>query len=122
MTETIRFDDVDIALTRDSISTLLAEQKRQYEELRGRFDAMGLEFEKTQAAKAALEEPSAIEAKVQSRLKLVEACRRLLGEEVALEGKTDEELKLLGIKKFHPELDLSGKELPRWHICSAGCD
>jgi hypothetical protein len=110
MTEIMRFDGVEIALTRDSISTLLIEQKRQLEEMRGRLDAMGLELEKSQAAKAALEDPAAIEAKVQSRLKLVETCRRILGEEVALEGKTDEELKHMVIKKFHPDLDLSGKD------------
>ena len=110
MSEIIRLDGVDVALTPDSITTLFAEEKRQYQELRGRFDAMGLELEKTQAAKAALEDPAAIESKVQSRLKLVEKCRRILGEEVTLEGKTDEELKLLGIKKFHPDLDLSDKE------------
>lgn len=110
MTETIRFDGVDIALTPDSIFTLLAEQKRQVEELRGRLDASGLELEKAKAERAALEDPAAIELKVQSRLKLVETCRRILGEEIALEGKTDEEFKLMVIKKFHPDLDLSGKD------------
>ena len=61
-------------------------------------------------ARAALEDPHAIEAKVQSRLKLVERCRRILGDGVPMDGKTDEELKLLGIKKVHPDLDLAGKD------------
>lgn len=110
MTETIRFDGVDIALTPDAISTLLAEGKRQVEELRGRLDALGLELERTQAAKATLEDPLAIETKVQGHLKLVEKCRRILGDEAVLDGKTDEELKLLGIKKFYSDIDISGKD------------
>ncbi len=110
MTEVIRLDGVDIALTPDVIGALLSERKRQYEELRGRFDAIGLELEKEKAARAALEDPQAIETKVQNRLKLVEKCRRILGDETSIEGKTDEELKLLVIKKFHPDIDLSGKD------------
>lgn len=110
MTEVIRLDGVDIALTPDAIGALLSERKRQYEELRGRFDAIGLELEKEKAARAALEDPVILESKVQSRLKLLEKCRRILGDDIAIEGKTDEELKLLGIKKSHPDIDLSGKD------------
>jgi uncharacterized protein len=110
MTDVIRLDGVDIAFTVESITTLLAEKKRQFEELKGRLDAQGLELEKTQAEKAALEDPQFIESKLQTRLMLVEKCRRILGDEVSLDGKTDDELKLLGIKKFHPHLDLSGKD------------
>lgn len=110
MSDVIRLDGVEVALTAESITTLLAEKKRQYEELRGRLDAMGLELEKEKSARAALEDPKAIESKVQTRLNLVEKCRRILGDEVAFEGKADEELKLMVIKKFHPDLDLSGKD------------
>jgi hypothetical protein len=110
MSETIRLDGIDVALTSDSIAALFAERKRQYQEACGRLDAIGLELEKEKVARAALEDPQVIEAKVQSRLKLVEKCRRILGDEAVIEGKTDEELKLLVIKKFHPDIDLSGKD------------
>lgn len=110
MSETIRLEGVDIAPTQDAIGALMSERKRQYEELLGRFDALGLELEKEKTKRAALEDPQVLESKVQSRLKLLEKCRRILGDETALEGKTDEELKLLGIKKSHPDIDLSGKD------------
>jgi hypothetical protein len=110
MTETLRFDGVDIAFTHDAISAVLSEKKRQVAELHRRLDAMGVELERAQAAKAALEDPRAIESKVQARLKLVEACRHILDGATTLEGKTDEELKLSVIKKFHPDLDVSDKE------------
>jgi hypothetical protein len=110
MSEVLRIDGVDLALTVDNVTTLLLEKRRQFEELKGRFDAQGLELEKEKAARAAAEDPQALESKVQTRLKLVEKCRRILGNETDVEGKTDEDLKLLGIKKFHPDLDLSGKD------------
>lgn len=105
MTETIRLDGVDIAFTADSIGALFAEKKRQFQEQAGRLDAMGQELEKERQAKAALEDPKLIEAKLQSRLKLVEKCRALLGDDISLEGKSDEELKLAGLKHFYPDLD-----------------
>jgi hypothetical protein len=49
MTEVVRLDGVDVALTAESIICFYAEKKRQFEELRGRFDAMGLELEKEKA-------------------------------------------------------------------------
>jgi hypothetical protein len=110
MNETFRFDGVDIALTSESVTALLNERKRQYEELRGRFDAAGMELEKEKVARAALEHPHAIEAKVQARLKLVERCRKLLGEDTSFDGKSDDEIKLLSIKKLNPELDLADKD------------
>ena len=103
MTETIRIDGIDIALSKDSIATLLAEKKRELNELRGRFDAIGLELEKEKAARALLEEPNALEKRVQSRLHLIEKCRSLLGQESKLDGKSDEELKLEVINKFYPD-------------------
>ena len=110
MNETVRLDGVDVVLTPDTIIALFNEKKRQYEELRGRFDAMGLELEREKAARAALEDPQSIEAKVQARLKLVERCRKLLGEDTSFDGKSDDEIKLLSIKKPNPELDLTDKE------------
>jgi uncharacterized protein len=110
MTETIRIDGVDISLTPDSISALLAEQKRQEQELKGQLDAVGLELEKAQAAKRELLDPKAIDARVQARFKLVETCRRIVGDDAPVDGKTDDELKLLGIKKFYPDLDLTEKD------------
>ena len=110
MTEIIRLDGVDVALTPDNITSLLTERKRQYEELRGRLDAIGLELEKEKATRAALEDPQAIEAKVQTRLKLIDRCRLILGDDVSMDSKTDEELKSLTIKKFYPDFDLSGKD------------
>ncbi|MCA9508972.1 MAG: DUF2213 domain-containing protein [Myxococcales bacterium] len=110
MTEVIRVDGLDVAFTKESISLLLDEKKRQYEELRGRLDAIGLELEKEKAVRAALEDPKTVESKLQSRLKLVEKCRGILGDEAELEGKTDDELKFLGIQKFYPSLDLEGKD------------
>jgi uncharacterized protein len=108
--ETIHLDGIDIALSKESITTLLTEKRREFNELKGRFDAMGLELEKEKAARALLEDPQVIEAKVQSRLKLLEKCRRIFGDETSMEGKSDEELKLLGIKKYYPEIDLSEKD------------
>jgi hypothetical protein len=94
---------MDIALSKDSIMTLLAEQKREYNELRGRFDALGLELEKEKAARVSLEDPSVLEKRVQARIDLVENCHALLGEEITIEGKSDEELKFDVINKFYPE-------------------
>ena len=94
----------------DSITALFADKKRQLQELKGRLDAIGQELAQTQAAKAELEDPKVVEAKVQSRLKLVEQCRGLLRSDLSADGKTDEELKLMTIKRFHPDADLSGKD------------
>lgn len=110
MNETVRLDGVDVALAADNIVALFNERKRQFEELRGRFDAIGLELEKEKTARAALEHPHAIDAKVQARLKLVERCRKLLGEDTSFDGKSDDEIKLLSIKKLNPDLDLTDKE------------
>ncbi len=63
MTEAIRSDGVDIALTRYSALSVLNEQKRQIEGVRGRLDAMRLKLEKAKEEKAALEDPQAIEGK-----------------------------------------------------------
>lgn len=110
MSEVIRLDGVDVAITPDNIKSLLTQGKNQVEELKGRLDAMGLELEKEKSARAAAEDPQAVESKLQSRLKLVQKCQRILGDEVSLEGKSDEELKLMAIKKFYPDVDLSGKD------------
>jgi hypothetical protein len=110
MSELIRLDGVEVAMTPDAIKALFAERKSQVEELRGRLDAMGLELEKEKAARAAAEDPQAVESKVQNRLKLLDKCRRILGDEVSLDGKSDEEIKLMAIKKFYPDVDLSSKD------------
>jgi hypothetical protein len=110
MNETLRLDGVDIALTRENITTVFNEQKRQFEELRGRFDAMGLELEKEKAARAALENPHVIDAKVSARIKLVERCKKFLGDDEVFDGKTDDELKILSIKKINPDIDFSDKD------------
>ena len=110
MSETVRLDGADVALTADVISALFAEKKRQLQEVSGRLDAMGLELEKEKAARAELEDPKAVDAMVRSRMKLIEKCRRILGNEECLGGKSDEELKVQCIKKMYPDLDLSGKE------------
>lgn len=110
MTETIHLDGVDIALTKESILTLLADKKREVNELKGRLDAMGLELAKAQEVNAALKDPAAIDAKVQSRTKLLELCRKLLGDDSNLEGKSDDELKIMVINKFYPDINLSDKE------------
>ena len=110
MTETIHLDGVDIALTKESIFTLLTDKKREVNELKGRLDAMGLELAKAQEANAALKDPAAIDAKVQSRTKLLELCRKLLGDDSNLEGKSEDELKIMVINKFYPDINLSDKE------------
>lgn len=106
MSETVRLDGVDVALAPDNILALFNERKRQYEELRGRFDAIGLELEKEKAARALLEDPVAVEKRVQSRLSLVEKCCSLLGESSKFENKSDAELKLDVINKFYPNQDI----------------
>lgn len=103
VTETIRIDGIDIALSKDSISNLLAEKRRELNELRGRFDAIGLELEKEKAARVALEDPAVLENRVQSRLSLIEKCRSLLGQDYKCDGKSDAELKLEVINKFYPD-------------------
>jgi hypothetical protein len=105
MIETIRLDGIDVALTTEGITMLFAEKKRQLQEQAGRLDAMGQELEKERQARAALEDPKLIDAKLQSRLKLVEQCRAILGDDLVFEGKSDEELKLAGLKRFYPDLD-----------------
>ncbi|TXG75774.1 DUF2213 domain-containing protein [Candidatus Dojkabacteria bacterium] len=106
VTDTIRVDGVDIVLSKESITTLLSEKKRELHEARGRLDAMGLELEKEKAARALLEDPSILEKRVQTRLALIEKCRSLLGVETNLDGKSDEELKLDVIAKFYPEQNI----------------
>ena len=100
MIETLRLDGVDVVLTAESVSALLAEKKKQIQEHQGRLDAMGLELEKERQARAALEDPKHIEEKLQARLKLIEQCRAILGNEAPIEAKSDEELKLAGLKHF----------------------
>ena len=109
MTESIRLDSVDTALTTDSVRAFLSEKNKQVEELSGRLDAMGLELEKERAERAKLEDPKAINSKVQSRIKLLEKCREILGSEFVSESQSDDELKLLVIQKFYPDLELSDK-------------
>lgn len=103
VTETMRIDGIDIALSRDSISNLLAERKREFDELRGRLDAIGLELEKEKAARVSLEDPEALEKRIQSRLALIEKCRSLLGADYKLDGKNDNDLKLDVIGKYYPD-------------------
>ncbi len=110
MIETIRLDGIDVALTADSITALITEKKRQLQEVSGRLDAVGQELEKERQARVALEDPKLIEAKLQARLKLVERCRTILGNDIDLEGKSDEELKLAGLKHVYPDLDVADKE------------
>lgn len=110
MSEVVRLDGVDIALTADNILSLFTEKKRLVLELTGRLDAIGLELEKERAIRAELEKPENIDAKVKSRMNLIEKCRRILGGDFNLEGMTDEELKVACIKKAHPDLDISGRE------------
>ena len=110
MHETIRLDGEEVPLTKENITAILVENRRQFEELKGRLDAMGLELEKAHAAKAALEDPKAIDAKVQSRIKLMGQCRSILGDNAALDGKTDDELKLLAIKHRYPNVALDNKD------------
>ena len=110
MAETIRLDGIDVALSAENIGALYAENKRQVQEYKGRLDAIGQELEKALQAKAALEDPKNMEAKIQSRLKLVEQCRAILGNDISLEGKSDEELKLACLKHFYPNLDAASHE------------
>ncbi len=110
MSETIRLDGVDVALTSANITNLFSEKQRQYQELAGRFDALSQELEKTQAAKAELEDPKIVEGKVQSRLTLVDQCRALLSPDFSPDGKSDQDLKLEAIKHFYPDLDIAGKD------------
>lgn len=95
MSEIVRLDGVDVALTPDNITTLFAEQKKQLLEMTGRLDAVGQELEKERQAKAALEDAKAVEAKRQARLSLIEKCRAHLGDEFNADGKNEEDLKLL---------------------------
>lgn len=106
VTETICIDGIEITLSKESITNFLADKKRELNEIRGRLDAMGLELEKEKQARSALEDPNAVEKRVQSRLSLVEKCRSLLGQDYQLDGKSDSELKLDVINKFYPDQTL----------------
>ena len=106
MTETIHIDGVEIALSKDSISSLLADKKRELQEIKGRLDAMGLELEKEKQARAALEDPSALEKRLQCSLALREKCRSLMGHDYQADGKNDVEVKLDVIRKFYPDQTL----------------
>ncbi len=106
MTETIHIDGIDIALSKESITTLLAEKKRELNELRGRLDAIGLELEQEKSARISLEDPIVLEKRVQSRLSLLEKCRSLLSPDIKLDGKSDEELKLAVIYQFYPQQNI----------------
>ncbi len=110
MNETVRLDGVDVSLSPENITNLFAEKQKREQELVGRLDAMSLELEKERAAKAQLEDPKALEAKIQARLKLVEQCRSILGQDIRMDSKTNEELKLEAIKHFYPELDVASQD------------
>lgn len=110
MSEIVRLDGVDVALTPDNIKTLFAEQKKQFLELSGRLDAVGQELEKERQAKALLEDPKALEAKLQARLSLIDKCRMHLGDEFNADNKDEEELKVLVIRKYDPDRDLGEKD------------
>jgi uncharacterized protein len=110
MHETIRLDGEEVPLTKEKIAALWAENRRQFEELKGRLDAMGLELERAHAAKAVVEDPTASDAKVQSHIKLMDQCRGIVGSEAALDGKSDDELKLLAIKHRYPNVALDNKD------------
>lgn len=66
MTDTIRIDWLDIVLSKESITNLLAEKRRELNELRGRLYAMGLELDKENAVRISLEDPQVLEQRVQS--------------------------------------------------------
>jgi hypothetical protein len=110
LSETVRLDGVDVLLAPESITAHFEQRKRQYSELMGRLDAMEQELVQEKQARAELENPKAIEGKVQSRLKLIERCRSLLGSDFNFEEKTDEELKIAVIKSFNPDIDISDKD------------
>lgn len=110
LTESVRLDGVDVLLAPESITAHFEQKKRQNSELMGRLDAMEQELAEERKARAALEDPKAIESKVQTRMKLIEQCRTFLGNDLNFEEKTDEEIKIAVIKSFKPDIDLSGKD------------
>jgi len=110
MDEILRFDGVDIALNADSIKNLLSEKRNQLNEIRGRLDAANQEIEKNKALIAALEDPKAVSERVHARLKLINQCKDIVGDGERFDSLSDEELKLLAIKKHYPELDLKDKD------------
>jgi hypothetical protein len=118
MNETVRLDGVDVALSPENITNLFAEKQKREQELLGRLDAMSLELEKERVAKAELEDPKALEAKIQARLKLVEQCRLILGSESRMDSKSNEELKLEAIQHFLPRVGRRWQRsrLSRWHV------
>lgn len=82
---------------------------QELKELKIRLDSVNVELENAKKEKAALEDPKILETKVQDRIKLLDRCRIIWGEEFQAEGKSEEELKILAIKKVHPDLMLEGK-------------
>ena len=109
MDEVIRLDGVDIALNADSIKGFFTEQRKQLGEMQGRLDAAHLEIEKKKAIITALEDPQAVSARVNTRMKLVNQCKEIVGDDERLDSLSDEELKLTAIKKHYPDLDLKDK-------------
>lgn len=110
MSETVRLDGVDVSLSPENITNLFMEKQKLIAELEGRLDAMGLELQKVLAAKAELEDPRVLEEKIQARLKLVDQCRSILGQEIRIDSKSNEDLKLEVIKQFYPGLDVAHKD------------
>jgi hypothetical protein len=109
MDEVIRLEGVDIALNADSIKGFFAEQRKQLGEMQGRLDAANLEIEKKKTLIAALEDPVAVSTRVNTRIKLLNQCREIVGDDERLDSLSDEELKLAAIKKHYPDLDLKDK-------------
>lgn len=110
MDEVIHFDGIDIALNSDSIKTYLVEKRKQLNEIQERLDAANIEIDNKKSIITALEGPKAVNARVNTRIKLLKQCQEIIGDDECLDSLSDEELKLLAIKKHYPNLDIKDKD------------
>lgn len=110
MSETLRFDGLDIELTPSNVEKILAGHKKKLAEYQGRLDAAYSELKKEQSLRAQLEKPETIDAKVKSRLAIIDKCRTIMGDDARFDGKSDDEIKLEAIKKHFPKMDLRDRD------------
>lgn len=115
----LRLDGVDIKLAEtnaqivkkaiDSRDTALAEKAKALDGLHARFDSMKTELDAAKADLARAKDPQAIQALVSARAALEADARKVLGADVKLDGKTEDEVKRAAIAKAKPSIKLDGK-------------
>ena len=108
MSQITNLDSPNLLLKPQTTATPILEHENQLQVLQGRLDAMSQELERERSQ--AFKNLSKQAAQVRSLANLYLKCRDILGDEIKLDGKSEQELKIEAIKKFYPSADLVGKE------------